>query len=99
MVELTRRGFLVAMLAAGAAPAFVRASSLMKVIGIVVPEKELVVAARSAIIVAPAGAEKFGQMSMPSMADMLEGRTRKLMLNGCEYTVYRRQLDIAPQKA
>ncbi len=38
-MTMTRRGFLGAMLAAGSAPAFVRAESLMK---IVVPKKEII---------------------------------------------------------
>lgn len=41
---MNRRGFLGAMLAAGVAPAIVRASSLMKVSGIVIPTTEEVMA-------------------------------------------------------
>lgn len=41
---MDRRGFLGSMLAACAAPAIVRASSLMKCSGIIVPSQELLIA-------------------------------------------------------
>lgn len=42
MIDLTRRGFLGAILVAGAAPAIVRAESLMKVVGFGVEPKQLI---------------------------------------------------------
>jgi hypothetical protein len=41
-LELTRRGFLQAILAAGTAPAICKAANLMKVSGIIVPENEII---------------------------------------------------------
>jgi P22 coat protein - gene protein 5 len=41
-MSLTRRGFLGAMLAACAAPAIVRAGSLMKVSGIIIPAQDII---------------------------------------------------------
>ena len=45
-VEITRRGFLKAILIAGVAPAFVRAESLMKIVRpveIILPSQELII--------------------------------------------------------
>jgi hypothetical protein len=46
-LELTRRGFLQVVLAAGTAPAICKASNLMKVSGIIVPEREILLPALS----------------------------------------------------
>lgn len=71
-MKMTRRGFMQSILAAGISPAIVRANSIMPVIGLIIPESKIILAAPQEIITAGGLAigERIFAASLDTMAFM-----------------------------
>lgn len=91
-MSLSRRGFLTGMLALGAAPAIVRAASLMKVVtpaGLIVPDrKPLIHSGNHDKLVARIRDDQYYIIMHPS----IEQAMRELAFSGTTRIIYKREV-------